>query len=473
MRKISIRSRKDNSLDNSSLMPCVPGPACERPYGFVGAGFVLSPLSVKLSFDHKVRHELIVLAYFNEGEPVASKVSLLVDPSTEEKRLLWNTTSKPNVEAVHFLMNHPKMMPIPLQKGFKLKPVEIEKPWGREIWYTGIEERGVCQIEIKKDHYVDLPILLNALGSYGVRSPSKVPILLKILEPSPDPKRGSLYFELHEKKEEVYIVSGVSRDAWSSSVGKMKYGVSQKKRSEFESDDQFKEAFKSLCLEYETCRRNIDEYLADLSSGNSKVSSGEKTLPLEDNVPKDWREREAKLESEINHFVGWLDLRQGDVVKVQKLVPHSLQFGITVVEFQTPVYERLIVTFNQKVLTQSHWDVSKAFEIMDINPPLTQSLKCLLDHAQICIEEVVDFFDFDVVRLTQKSRSFSIDLSQWGHAIIFALNNTLTVIGEDEVRLDSGDACFIPAAAKSIQVECGSEGAVWLLGREKIGSFTT
>lgn len=468
MRKISIESFKDNRLKADTLMPCIPGPACERPNGFVGAGLVLSPLSVKLSFDKVVRHELIVLTRFNESDETPFAISVLMNPSNEEKRLLWNTTSKPTVEAIEFLVNHPRMIPVSQNRGYKLQSVQIEKPWGKEIWYTGIEERGVSQVEISNHQFVDLPILLSVLGTKGVHSPGKSPILLKILEPSPDPKKGSLYFELHEKKEEVYIVSGVNLEAWPSSIGKMKYGVSQERRHQFASDDEFKRVFASLCLEYESCRKDIDNHLESIASQGLKSATRNSKTFRDDAVPREWREKEARLEGEIDRFVGWLDLRQGDVVKVQRRVPHSLQYGVTVVEFQTPVYERLIVTFNQRVLTQSHWDVSKAFEVMEINQPLSQHLICLEDSEQILMEQVVDFQDFDVVRMTQRSRTFKLDLAKFGHSIVFALKNKITVLGDEEVTLASGEACFIPAASSSILVKSESDDAIWLLGREKI-----
>jgi mannose-6-phosphate isomerase class I len=248
----------------------------------------------------------------------------------------------------------------------------------------------------------------------------------------------------------------------------MKYGVSQEQRSQFASDDEFKERFKSLCLEYENCRKEIDNYLESVVSQDLNSATNPSKASREDAIPREWREKEAKLESEINRFVGWLDLRQGDVVKVQRRVPHSLQYGITVVEFQTPVYERLIVTFNQKVLTQSHWDVSKAFEIMEINHPLSQNLLCLEDNDQILMEQVVDFKDFEVLRITQRAETFKLDLGKFGHSIIFALKSNITVIGDEVVALASGEACFIPAACSSILVKAESDDAIWLLGREKI-----
>ena len=34
--------------------------------------------------------------------------------------------------------------PIPLQ------PIAIPKPWGQEIWYTGIEQRGVAEVGVAR-----------------------------------------------------------------------------------------------------------------------------------------------------------------------------------------------------------------------------------------------------------------------------------------------------------------------------------
>ena len=62
--------------------------------------------------------------------------------------------------------------------------------------------------------------------------------------------------------------------------------------------------------------------------------------------------------------MGSLRVRRGDAIRIGPLIPHSLRHGVRVAEVQTPVYERLIISFNQKVLTQKGWNTDEAFEKM-------------------------------------------------------------------------------------------------------------
>jgi len=59
---------------------------------------------------------------------------------------------------------------------------------------------------------------------------------------------------------------------------------------------------------------------------------------------------------------------RGDCVEVKPGVPHSLRRGVEVIEFQTPVYERLILAASQPVQTQNHWDSAAAAEAMHLTP---------------------------------------------------------------------------------------------------------
>ena len=45
--------------------------------------------------------------------------------------------------------------PICLTRPFELETVSIQKPWGQEVWYSGIEQRGVSTVKS-----VPLPWLL-------------------------------------------------------------------------------------------------------------------------------------------------------------------------------------------------------------------------------------------------------------------------------------------------------------------------
>ncbi len=471
MRKISLGLTEHQQLISDAMLVCIPGPPSERPYGVIGDVVILSPLAIKLPFDQKLRHELIVISWFRGNDSFPSRVEVLLDPTKEEKRLLWNTTSKPTFEAVKELLDHPKLQDLTPNRAFKLKPVHIPKPWGQEIWFTGIEERGIAQIQVKDQESIILPILLATLGKGATSNPASPPILLKILDPKPNPKTGSLYFELHQEKQEVYIVSKIHPEAWPAGIGRMKYGLNQKERHKFQNQDEFKETFKKLCLEYESCRMEIE---GEWDKKRLLVGLGPKDQipePLLESwyssLPPALAERETNLQKQIDQLTGWLNLSVGDVVKVQKTVPHSLQFGITVIEFQTPVYERFIITFNQKVLTQDHWDVEAAFNIMTVEEPAPQNLKQITENDAALLEEAVSFETFDVIRVTQKKTKYALDLSDCGHAIIFALKGRLQVHGISPLTLEMGEACFIPAALNHLSIVAENQETVWLLGREK------
>ena len=471
MRKISLGLTEHKQLIPDTMVVCIPGAPYERPYGVSGDAVVLSPLVIKLPFDQKLRHELIAISWFKGNDSYPFQMQILVDPTKEEKRLLWNTTSKPTFEAFKELLDHPKIQDLTPNRAFKLTPVNIPKPWGQEVWFTGIEERGVSRVELIPGESIILPIILSTLGKGATSNTTSPPILLKILDPKPNPKTGSLYFELHQEKQEVYIVSKVHPEAWPTGKGRMKYGIDQKQRLKFPSQDDFKDAFKQLCLDYEACRSEVElefDKRRHLAGLGPKDQIPEPLLETwHKSLPPGLAQKEATLQNQLDNLTGWLNLSVGDVVKVQKTVPHSLQYGITVIEFQTPVYERFIITFNQKVLTQDHWDIDAAFDIMTIEEPKPQTLKSITDNDTVLLEEAVSFESFDVIRVSQRKETYTLDLSDFGHAIIFALKGKLQVIGMSALALDTGEACFIPAAVALLNIRAEDHETVWLLGREK------
>ena len=86
-------------------------------------------------------------------------------------------------------------------KPWHLQAVHIAKPWGQEIWYTGMEVRGVSRVvSATGSTPLDWAIAVSrehVLGNHQQLN------LLKILDPLPDEVFGDLYFELHEQKREV------------------------------------------------------------------------------------------------------------------------------------------------------------------------------------------------------------------------------------------------------------------------------
>ena len=247
--------------------------------------------------------------------------------------------------------------PICLTRPFELETVSIQKPWGQEIWYSGIEQRGVSTVKS-----VPLPWLLSVFGDYLGCAGS--PMLLKILAPFPEPNLGDLYFEMHEKKIEVYVVTQIDPEAWPTGSGKIRYGFDQDVIKEFESVASFRDSYQLAVTEYRLIRNEVDAQLRSLKKQQGLVA-GDLLAPAEYNkltaqIDPELNAREEQLRKIMYRHTGMLDLSIGDVVTVAPMVPHSLQHGVRVIEFQTPHYERYILSFGQEVLTQDHWDTDSA-----------------------------------------------------------------------------------------------------------------
>ena len=191
-----------------------------------------------------------------------------------------------------------------------LRPVTVEKPWGREVWYTGVEARGESGVRTSSGT-VRLPQYLAAHGR------SKPVILLKTLQPT----IGNLYLEIHETKSEVYIV-----DRIDDAAGRMLLGASPDQRARL-GDAAFRPALLDAARRAEAGEVGIDA---------------------------------------VQAFMKPVPLRVGDAVTIPPRVPHSLQKGVHVIEFQTPVFERKILAASQPVVTQSGWDSEDAVAAMDL-----------------------------------------------------------------------------------------------------------
>ncbi len=247
--------------------------------------------------------------------------------------------------------------PICLTQPLELETVSIQKPWGQEVWYSGIEQRGVSTVKS-----VPLPWLLSVFGDYLGCAGS--PMLLKILAPFPEPNLGDLYFEMHEKKIEVYVVTQIDPEAWPTGSGKIRYGFDQDVIKEFESVASFRDSYQLAVTEYRLIRNEVDAQLRSLKKQQGLVA-GDLLAPAEYNkliaqIDPELNAREEQLRKVMYRHTGMLDLSIGDVVTVAPMVPHSLQHGVRVIEFQTPHYERYILSFGQEVLTQDHWDTDSA-----------------------------------------------------------------------------------------------------------------
>ena len=324
----------------------------------------------------------------------------------------------------HNLLSVKQGQPIPLQ------PTYIPKPWGREIWFTGVEERGVCHFG-RGDVSVPIPWLQAVLPGNRCGKSAEPLVLLKVLDPSAEEVTGDLYFELHEKKREVYVVTHVDRNAWPDGTGYIRYGFSASKLEQIGSESEFRQAYRAAVADYERVRREIDA----LPEGQSASS------PLQ--------ALELNLRSEMESFTHLRPLHVGDVVVVPLRMPHSLQHGVRTIEFQTPVYERKILSFAQRVLTQGHWDTESAVAMMRLQPPGPEAFACLQDADGVRVERIVDFEDFEVRRVIIEGHAQYALPDLPTYALVMVVEGQLIL---DELVYGAEEAFLLPADAGTLML---------------------
>ena len=296
-----------------------------------------------------------------------------------------------------------------------LEPVMIDKPWGREIWFTGMESRGESSVIAEHGR---LPLSNYLALAPGRMCCDRPMVLLKILDPSPEPVLGDLYFEVHEKKREVYVVTSVDEESWPDGNGEIRFGMNQQHRASFADDDAFRAAYLAAVSDYETVRRAID-------SGGGENSA-----------------LEADLRQAMEQFTSVRPLAVGDVVVVPLWVPHSLQHGVRVVEFQTPNYERYIVSFAQQVLTQDHWNSEHAIANLILDAPQEPAFADVAPG----ITRIVAFADFCVWRIELAPDEACQPPLPIPYAVCMNVTGGVTVAGID-LPLAAEQACLIPNAA--------------------------
>tara|TARA_B100000315_G_scaffold134486_1_gene123939 strand:+ start:14162 stop:15709 length:1548 start_codon:yes stop_codon:yes gene_type:complete len=290
----------------------------------------------------------------------------------------------------------------------RLEELKIPKPWGHEGWYTGVEKRGVASVF---DHFgcTELPYALGLFPEKLLNGHDKKLILLKTLNPLSEAVMGDLYLEMHEKKWEVYVVTALDPEAWPSGTGRILAGLNSKVKDRYH--DRFGASWREPLLldfqeqiqEYEITRRKMDQLLDQLKeqlgiSGEEEITP-QQLADLENKLPQELRKEEALLREKAYSFIGSVPVKVGDVVTFPAMQIHSLQHGIRVIEFQTPHYERLIVMFAQKVLTQDHWDTERAIRLLNTEPYQLPEPVSLIKENGFIEERIVDFPDFTVERI--------------------------------------------------------------------------
>ncbi|HBD11081.1 MAG TPA: hypothetical protein DCZ13_02980 [Porticoccaceae bacterium] len=406
---------------------------------------------------------LLVLAAADAFAPGCRK---LVIVEATAANLLALGASLPTPEDFETLSHRWQSPVIDLQSPLGLTPVCIGKPWGQEIWFTGIEERGLSGVTDGRFTVplawvvavVPVPLMTGQPGN---------PNLLKILDPLPEPVYGDLYFELHEEKREVYVVTHVDSHAWPDGRGAIRFGFDPRARARYAGDDVFRQGYLQAVTEYREIRRQIDSLIDQLRERqgipqNAPVSSEQSKLWMA-SVPARLRDVESKSREVMNQFTQLLPLAVGDVVQVPPLLPHSLQHGVRTVEFQSPVYERKILSFAQKVLTQTEWDTREAVELMTLDAPQPSALTTIEACAEsgIVRERIADFDDFRVERLQLGPDAQWTKAREGTYALAMVVSGQICFNG---IEIKPENAAFIPAACGDLNIEnkANQAGAILL-----------
>ncbi len=323
----------------------------------------------------------------------------------------------------------------------------VTKPWGREIWYTGAERRGVCHFA-SGEVRVPIPWLQAVLPAEAAGVPGEPLLLLKILEPRAEPVLGDLYFELHETKREVYVVTHIDRQAWPDGVGCIRYGFDPQQIARYPDREQFRLDYLAAVTAYEAERRSID------------ALAGQGLAPESASL-----DRERQLREQMDRFTALRPLRVGDVVQIPLLLPHALQHGVRVVEFQTASYERKILSFAQQVVTQDHWDTPAAVARMRLLPPDGVPSVSIGSAAGVSAEQIADFPDFEVQRLSiQPGISWRPDACS-SYRILMVLDGSLEVAGASYV---ADQAMLLPRGWRGLlAAPQGAPPLVFLLARPR------
>ncbi len=400
----------------------------------------------------------------NSAEKKEIQVAMAV--SSKPLAAIRQFAEYPDLEGIAEALETPL---IPLGGAIRLEPVSVPKPWGQEIWYTGVEERGVSSVSDGKFR-TQLDWVMAIAPKRLAANQDKQINLLKILDPLPQEVYGDLYFELHERKQEVYVVTHIDKTAWPRGTGAIRFGFDQHKRSQYDCDHDFRNAYVATVDRYWKVRDQIDclfDRMRELSGVELDVPVPVDTMQgWQQKLPKALVEKEQELRMQMNGFTAIKPLATGDVIQVPLLTPHALQHGVRAVEFQTPVYERKILSFAQKVLTQKHWDTVDAAQVMSLDAPARVHLELIARGEGYLLEQIVDFDDFGVRRLTLEPGS-TWSLGPTGlYNLVMSVNGEVTLANTE---LEAEQSCFLSAEREPVEfMATGTAPAIVLIAEPRL-----
>jgi len=216
--------------------------------------------------------------------------------------------------------------------------------------------------------------------------------------------------------------------------------MDQSLREHYADDEAFLADFVATAARYEDLRRRIDSLAA--SDPLASLS-----------------EEESALRRSLEAFSHLQSVRPGDVVQVAPGIPHALQHGVRVLEFQTPVYERMILSFAQRVLTQSQWDTAAATRILRLEPPPAISRLNERDWSVLTV-----FEDFVLLgRYLRPGLKVTLPPRRWGLLVVLGGGVVVNEARARSLSVPSEQAVWLGAWARTVEIAEQLPGAQLLL----------
>jgi mannose-6-phosphate isomerase class I len=235
-------------------------------------------------------------------------------------------------------------------------------------------------------------------------------------------------------------------------MGGIRFGFSDDERARFRSEADFKAAYLASVQAYQRVRQHIDARLDQLRLRDGVAIDAPvlaaQTKSWVNELGEQLRREEAEARAAMERFTAIRPIGVGDVIQVPCYTPHSLLHGVRTVEFQTPVYERLILSFAQKVLTQPSWDTEDAVAKMTTAAPDSPVFDRLFDDDGVLVERIVDFIDFEVFRYRLESGA-QISLATTSYAVVMGVQGELLMGGQ---RIEPEQAALLPASCSGFKI---------------------
>ncbi|MEE4301090.1 MAG: hypothetical protein V2J24_16735 [Pseudomonadales bacterium] len=324
--------------------------------------------------------------------------------------------------------------PVPLQ------PVRVKKAWGEEVWFTGIEARGVVGAGTAAAA-VPLPWLLAARpDAYG----GGAPILVKVLAASAE--TGDLYFEVHREKDEVYVVIDVHPDAWPDGRARMRYGFNPQLQAKL-GERAFRAAFERTArADARALRALADDHGGEHPSPRAAYLSSA-----------------CGTRARLERFTNLRGLQPGDVVRVPAGLPHGLMRGVRVIEFQTPSYERRVLYANQPLAPEDGLALGDALSDVRMDVPADPRPAVTATAPGVRAACIARTREFHVHRFELRAGATTpLPRARYG-VLVGASGSPVcagTLLAPEQAALLSGEALLQP-------LQAGKEDAVVLLAIPK------